>query len=302
VASAGLQPHGPSAETRTAGNSAQVEILPGAWLSERNCPGELMPAFSKVVALANQLRCSLRSSSEASMLVTAVEHTLLGRLFADLRKLPGNGSVSSFVGHVLSGPDKLNAENDTRPIEALPIVPSFPSELVVAGAGTLSCNGVYRWAGSINDKPLWLHEDGSERAVWYFETVGASLWFSGWYISKRPGTSWVSASEDYYCLYDSDQPGRRPLEAPLVQTEWVVRDASGVLGLLAGGIGRAPGPHVTGRGEMIPMSRLARLDNGSPLLSSAVETVSEIVVKVSQRNVRFSCVFFAHATSQHSEA
>jgi hypothetical protein len=50
------------------------------------------------------------------------------------------------------------------------------------------------------------------------------------------------------------------------------------------------------------MSRLARLDNGSPLLSSAVETVSEIVVKVSQRNVRFSCVFFAHATSQHSEA
>ena len=45
--------------------------------------------------------------------------------------------------------------------------------ILVAGAGTLSCNGVYRWAGSISGKPFWLHEDGSERAVWYFQTVCA---------------------------------------------------------------------------------------------------------------------------------
>ena len=49
----------------------------------------------------------------------------------------------------------------------------IPSRLAVSGAGTAVCNGVYRWAGSISGKPFWLHEDGSERAVWYFQTVCA---------------------------------------------------------------------------------------------------------------------------------
>jgi hypothetical protein len=99
------------------------------------------------------------------------------------------------------------ARREASPIEnETTLALRIPSQLVVVGAGTAVCNGVYRWAGSMSGKPFWIHEDGSERSVWYFETVCArartrvnrwvklrvqvvgSLWFAGWYISKRPGT------------------------------------------------------------------------------------------------------------------
>jgi hypothetical protein len=75
-----------------------------------------MPAFSAVVVIANQLRCSLRSSSEACELVAAVERKLFDGLFADLRKCPEmHGSLSTFAGRgqcaeSLSGVTELNAK------------------------------------------------------------------------------------------------------------------------------------------------------------------------------------------------
>ena len=62
------------------------------------------------------------------------------------------------------------------------------------------------------------------------------------YVSKRPQTSWSSASEDYYCAYDSDHPDTKHLPLPPFARSWTVRDCGGILSRLTGGCGAAPAP------------------------------------------------------------
>jgi hypothetical protein len=65
------------------------------------------------------------------------------------------------------------------------------------------------------------------------------------YVSKRPQTSWSSASDDYYCAYDSDHSDTKHQLLPPFRCSWTVRDCSGILSRLTGGCGVAPAPAFT---------------------------------------------------------
>lgn len=119
---------------------------------------------------------------------------------------------------------------------------ALPSRLLLRGAGSAEVNGEYFWAGSINGRPFW-QRDTSEICVWYFKSSSAlAVTFEGWYVSKRAQTSWSSASEDYYCAYDSDHPASKTLLMPPLSSSWTVRDSRGLFSFLVGGCGTAPPP------------------------------------------------------------
>ena len=118
----------------------------------------------------------------------------------------------------------------------------LPTRLLLAHAGSPEVNGEYHWAGSVNGRPFWQRSD-SETCVWYFKSPSVlTMTFDGWYVSRRPHTSWSSASEDYYCAYDSDHPATNKLPLPPFSSTWTVRDSSGFLSRLTGGCGAAPPP------------------------------------------------------------
>jgi len=108
----------------------------------------------------------------------------------------------------------------------------FPRSYKVDGAGSTEVDGTYLYGGVFNGRPFY-QQCGTERSLWYFDGTGITASWSGWYLSKKRGTSGMSAKPDYYTAYvKSTLP---PIHG------WVVRRP----GLLpTAGRGRSPAPTV----------------------------------------------------------
>jgi 2-polyprenyl-6-methoxyphenol hydroxylase-like FAD-dependent oxidoreductase len=94
-------------------------------------------------------------------------------------------------------------------IDGIGCSPVFPRHVLVSGAGSLSANGIYHFAGEINHRPFFRHAT-REECLWYFNSCPLShstagvISYNGWYLSQSVGTSSYNSAEDRYTSYSCD--------------------------------------------------------------------------------------------------